>query len=145
MNIVICSSIDFTMKIIEAYEFLLKKGHHVEIPHYSKKIINGDILMEDYLKIKEKHGDIELRKSSGQNLIKRHFDLINKSDAILVINIDKKGIKNYIGGNTFLEMGFAHVLGKKIFVYNDLPTMAYSDELKEMNTIVINRIFKKIK
>lgn len=34
------------------------------------------------------------------------------SDAILVLNYDKKGIKNYIGGNTLMEMGFAHVHDK---------------------------------
>ncbi|MBI3413315.1 MAG: hypothetical protein HY051_04505 [Candidatus Aenigmarchaeota archaeon] len=45
------------------------------------------------------------------------------------MNFDKKGIKNYIGGNTFLEMGFAHVLNKKIFIWNGVPSMPYTDEI----------------
>ena len=55
--------------------------------------------------------------------------MIQKSDAILVLNLTKNGIENYIGGNTFLEMGFAHVLEKKIFVYNKLPDVGYKDEI----------------
>ncbi|HOK35473.1 MAG TPA: hypothetical protein PLL80_01600 [Candidatus Pacearchaeota archaeon] len=38
------------------------------------------------------------------------------ADAILVVNIDKKGIKNYIGGNAFLEIGFTHILDKRILI-----------------------------
>ena len=38
------------------------------------------------------------------------------ADAVLVLNYDKKGIKNYIGGNTLMEIGFAHVLNQKIFL-----------------------------
>ena len=41
-------------------------------------------------------------------------------------NYDKHGIKNYIGGNAFLEMGFAHVLGIKKFIYlNPIRKMPY--------------------
>ncbi len=53
----------------------------------------------------------ETRKESADNkigggLIKKYFGLIKSSDVILVLNIDKREMKNYIGGNTFLEMGF---------------------------------------
>ncbi len=145
MKIAICSSIDFSQKIIEVKKELEKIGHETDIPFYTQKIMNGEVSIDEYLKVKEKRGDIEFRKKSGEDLIKRHFNNINKCDAILVINFDKKGIKNYIGGNTFLEMGFAHVLNKKIFLYNDIPEMSYSDELKAMNLIVINGNLDNIK
>lgn len=45
---------------------------------------------------------------------------------------------NYVGGNTFLEMGFAHVLGKPIFMQFPIPDMGYRDEMEAMNPRVIN-------
>ena len=145
MKITICSSVDFTLKIIEIKNELDKIGHEVDIPFYTQKIIDGEVSIDEYLKIKEKIGDIEFRKKSGEDLIKRHFNNIKKCDCILVLNFDKKGIKNYIGGNTFLEMGFAYVLNKKIYLYNDIPEMNYSDELKAMNPVVINGDLSKIR
>jgi uncharacterized membrane protein (UPF0127 family) len=48
-----------------------------------------------------------------------------KSDAVLVLNYDRKGIKNYIGGNTLMEIGFAHVLNKKIYLMNPIPEIEF--------------------
>lgn len=68
------------------------------------------------------------------------------ADAILVAKYDKHGVANYIGGNTFLEMGFAHVLNQKIFVLNPLPDMPYySTEIVAMNPVVINGDLAKIR
>ncbi|NCB34336.1 MAG: ABC transporter ATP-binding protein, partial [Erysipelotrichia bacterium] len=61
----------------------------------------------------------EAKKSQGY--IKWYYDAIVLSDAILVLNFDKKGIKNYIGGNTLMEMAFAHVNNKKVFLLNAVP------------------------
>lgn len=70
--------------------------------------------------------------------IKVHFNKIKEADAILVCNYDKNGIQNYIGANTFLEMGFAHCLGKKIYLVSPLPDMPYTnDELAAFDVEVI--------
>ncbi len=144
MKIAICASIDFTYKTKEIADKLLKQGHRVEIPFYSRKILSGKISMEEFLKTKGESGDISFRKESEEDLIKRYFHLIQNSDAILVVNIDKKGIKNYIGGNVFLEMGFAHILDKKIFLLNDIPDVLYKDEILAMQPIIINDDLNKI-
>ena len=57
----------------------------------------------------------------------------------LVLNFEKNGVKNYIGGNTLMEIGFAYVHYKKIFLFNPIPDMHYKDELKAMEPIIINR------
>jgi len=44
-----------------------------------------------------------------------------------------------------MELGFAYVLGKTIFLYNPIPKMQYSDEIKAVNPKVINRNLGKIK
>ena len=79
------------------------------------------------------------------DLITRYYKKIQESDYVLIINVDKDDKKNYIGGNTFLEMGFAHVLGKPMYVFNDLPDVPYKDELEAMNLVVINGDLSLIK
>ena len=70
------------------------------------------------------------------DVIRRYYGIIKECDAILVLNLEKNKIKNYIGGNTFLEMGFAHVLNKKIYLLNEILDMPYTDEIKAMCPIV---------
>lgn len=50
-----------------------------------------------------------------------HFDKIEEADAILVVNEEKRGVKNYIGGNVLMEMALAFHDKKPIFVLNGLP------------------------
>ncbi|MFA6790630.1 MAG: hypothetical protein WCR65_03565, partial [Parcubacteria group bacterium] len=69
---------------------------------------------------------------------------IVRSDAILVLNFDKKGIVNYIGGNTLMEIGFAHVNGKKIFLINEVPEVSYADEILAMYDVILNGDLAKI-
>ena len=144
MKIVICASIDATMDIKEAAESLKRLGHEVEIPKYSQKILNNEITLEKFLEVKEREGDMVFRKKE-EDLIMRYYNIIKSSDAILVLNVDKKGIKNYIGGNTFLEMGFAYVLGKKMFLINGIPEMQYKDEIMAMSPTIINGDLGKIR
>lgn len=71
--------------------------------------------------------------------IRYHYKEITESDAVLVLNFDKNGIKNYIGGNTLMEIGFAYVHYKKIFLLNPIPDMAYKDELEAIEPIIIDK------
>ena len=69
---------------------------------------------------------------------KNYFKVIKNSDAILVVNIDKKGVKGYIGGNTLIEMAFAHILDKKIYLLNQIPDLSYKDEIEAFKPIILN-------
>jgi len=66
-------------------------------------------------------------------MIRRHLVRIKNSDAILVVNENAKGIEGYIGANSFLEMGFAFVLGKRILLLNSIPDQPNRDELLGLN------------
>ncbi len=145
MKVVICSSVDFTLKIKEIADKLIEDGHKIELPYYVKKVLNGEVTLDDYLKVKQKNGDFHFRKIAKEDLIKRYFNLIKNFDAILVVNEEKNNIKNYIGGSVLTEMAFAHVLDKKIFLLNPIPQMSYSDEIKSMKPIVVNSDLSKIK
>lgn len=150
MIITICSSVDFSPRLIEIKEELERMNHQVNIPYFTQKIIDGEISYEEYMEAKEKDGgDILLREAQSMDMIKRYWDFIRNSDAILVLNLNKKGIDNYIGGSTLMEMGFAYGHGKKIFLFNPIPLRSerihYVDEIMDMKPTVINADLTRMK
>ncbi|PIT97186.1 hypothetical protein COT77_02865 [Candidatus Berkelbacteria bacterium CG10_big_fil_rev_8_21_14_0_10_41_12] len=146
MKIVIVGSAELADKIIFISEELKNLGYETEIPYTVSKIKDGKFTTEQFRKWKEeKGGDYFLRDKSRVDFIKRYYNLIKNSDAILVMNCNKNGIKNYIGGNALMELGFAYVLDKPIYLYNPIPKMSYTDEIKAVKPIIINGNLKKIK
>jgi len=137
MKIAIVASIQFSPEMLKTKKELESLGHRVFVPYSTEKMATGVLRFEDYMKEKELHGDLKFR-NEGPDLIKDHYEKIIVSDSILVLNYSKKGINNYVGGNTLMEMGFAYVNDKKIFLLNDVPDMPYTDEIKAMRPIVLN-------
>jgi len=137
MKISICGSMTVAKEMLEVGEKLVNLGHKVILPAFT----------EDYSKLKtdeERHNE-SYQNKINHDLIRGYFDEIKESDAVLVVNLEKKGVKGYIGGNSFLEMGFGHVLNKKIYLLNDIPEMIYKDELIAMQPIIINNDLSLIK
>lgn len=71
--------------------------------------------------------------------------VIKNMDAVLVLNFNKNGQENYIGGATFLEIYDAFRMNKKIYFVNDIPNNMLKDELIGFNPIIIGNDFSKIK
>lgn len=141
MKIVICGSSIFKEKMIEYQKLLLDLGHEGIVHPDYLAFINGE-KQEIWSQVTggEHH---EAKKSQGY--IKWYYDAIVASDAILVLNFDKKGVKNYIGGNTLMEIAFAHVNNKKVFLLNDIPEdVSYVDEIKAMFDLVLGGDLNKI-
>ena len=63
---------------------------------------------------------------------------IGEIDAVLTLNYDKHGVKNYIGGATFLELYEAFMQNKKIYLMNDIPQGILFDEIEGFSPIIIN-------
>ena len=143
MKITICGSINFTYEMKKYADELMAASHSVELPMTSRRILSGELTLEEFRQEKENNGDGSFRKIRD-DVIKRYYEIIRESDAILVVNARKNNIDNYIGGNTFLEIGFAHVLGKKIYLLNPIPDMIYTDEIKAMQPTVIDNDLNKI-
>jgi len=60
--------------------------------------------------------------------------------------LDKDGKKGYIGGNTFLEMGIAYHLNKKIFLWKKpSESLPYYEEIIALNPIIINENIEEIR
>lgn len=142
MKIAICGSMNFSQEMKNARDKLKEMGHQVFVPE------GFDLYIKDTIeKRKNWRPEVEgAQRKIDHDLIRNHYKKISNSDAILVINKDKKGIANYIGGNSFLEMGFAHVLDKKIFVLNPLPETQETiyQELVAMQPIVLRGDLAKI-
>jgi len=132
MKITVCGSMIYLGKLKEIEKNLVEFGHQIFMP-IDFGVDYSTISNEDYGQLKKE-----------KNAIKEHFEKIKQSDAILVCNFDKNGIKNYIGGNSFLEIGFAYILGKKIFLLNPIPRMLYEAEIIGMEPIVLDGDLKKI-
>lgn len=143
MKIAICSSLDFINEIRENADKLIKLGHEVVLPHTAEKIYRGEVTYEQVMEEK-KNGEFANR-GIKQDSLNYYYGKIGESDAILVLNYKKKDIEGYIGGAAFLEMGFAHVLGKKIFLLNEIPKISYTDEIRMMQPIILKNDLTKIR
>lgn len=141
MNIMIAASSVFAKEMVEYKGKLEKLGHKNNLhEHY---IAQGNGQMKDL--IDRMHNEHALVKKEN-DYIRYHYNEIKGSDAILVLNFDKNGIHNYIGANTFLEISYAHVLNKKIYLLNDMPDQSYiKDELEAMEPIILNGDLSRIK
>ncbi len=137
MRIAICGSMAFTDKMFEVKAELGKLGHEGVVSGFGK----------DYLrKSQEEIKKLKLQDKYKKDAIKEFWEEIKKSDAILVLNYDRKGIQNYIGGNSFLEIGFAHVLNKKIFLLNPIPEIEYyRTEIEAVKPVILNGALANMK
>lgn len=144
MRIVICGSMAFASKMKSAKNRLAKDGHEVLVPEFIDKFIKVKELEMQAKASKRGTEGAKLKKK--HDLIRKHWEKIQKSDAILVLNYTKNKVKNYVGGNSFLEMGFAYVLGKRIYLLNPVPEQKFiKEEILAMESTVLNGNLSKIK
>jgi nucleoside 2-deoxyribosyltransferase len=136
MKIAICSSMVFTEKMIEIQQNLNKMGYEAFISIFSNAYIG---------KTEQEKEEITIYHKNEKDAIREFWKIIKTCDAILVLNYTRRGIENYIGGNTFLEMGFAHVLDKKIFLMNPIPDVQlYKSEIEAMKPEIIYQDLTKL-
>lgn len=146
MKITICGSIAFYDKMLEIKRELEELKHEVDLPPFEIKDDKGKMIpvLEYYRIRKSETSDNSWVWDEKEMAIRNHFDKIVWADVVLVVNYDKNNIPYYIGGNTFLEMGIAFFLEKKIFLLNPIPDVSYREEILGMKPIVINNNLNKI-
>lgn len=127
MKICICCSLSFTDEVLALAEKLKSLGHEPLLPN---GMINRVMEREDFDPVKTK---------AATDAVRKHIDKIRESDAVLVCNYDKKGVANYIGANTFIEIAAAHYMRKPIYALNPLPEQSYiKDEIESFDIAVLN-------
>lgn len=136
MKIGIIGSMQYTEKMLEIQNELIKLGHDAFLTDLHKALVG---------KTNEEKEVIKLHQKMNKDAIRVFWKAMQGADAVLVLNYDKNGIKNYIGGNTLMEIGFAHVLNQKIFLINSIPEISYCSEIEAMKPIIINNDLSLIK
>lgn len=137
MKIGIIGSMQFTEKMIETRDKLIKLGHKAFLTDLRQVLVGKTDKEKEKIKIYQKN---------HKDAIREFWRMMQGADAVLVLNYDKNGIKNYIGGNTLMEIGFAHVLNQKIFLLNPIPEIPYyKSEIEAIQPIIINNDLNKIK
>lgn len=123
-------------EMLDVERRLKENGHEVILPDFTYEYTlmkTTDEMHAESAKNKVRH-----------DLIRDYFRKIKESDAIIVVNVERKGIKGYIGGNSFLEMGFAHILDKPIYLFHEIPDVGYRDEIEAMNPVILDGDLSKI-
>jgi len=136
MKIAICHSMQFAEKAREVEMWFNNQGHQAQ----------GSIFIDGFLGLNDEEKEkLKLKQKYEHDAIREHWKVIQDSDVVLILNYDKNGIANYIGGNVFLEMGFAYILHKPIYLLNPIPAMPfYETEIIAMKPIILNGDLTKI-
>ena len=129
MRILIICSKAFYKDIEPIKNKLEEMGHTIELPN---SYYDPDAEKKSWDLGEEEHAKFKTR------MFKMSAERIATMDAVLTLNFDKDGKKNYIGGATFLELYEAFIKEKKIYLYNDIPEGMLYDEIAGFSPIVIN-------
>jgi hypothetical protein len=135
MKIFLICSKAFYSKIPPIQATLQKAGHEITVPQSYDNPASE-------VTIREKGA--EAHAAFKSQLLKASREVIGKMDAVLALNFDKNGQKNYIGGSTFLELYEAFMQGKNIYLYNDIPQGMLFDEISGFSPLILNGDLTKI-
>ena len=108
-KIIIAGSTTFYKEALELKQELENKNYYVI--DYPKKI----------------NDDIELEYKEAYETF---YDNLSKTDDLLLLNLDKKGIEGYIGYESFAEL--SNLVVKKIQINNDHKIYIYKMPSKEV-------------
>ena len=137
MKIGVAGSMQFTEQMIDVCKQLEQLGHTTFMSKFKNNYVGKTDAEKEAQKLQDKY---------EHDAIREFWQPMQTADALVVVNLDKNGIANYIGGNSFLEMGFAHVLNIPIYLLNPIPKMPhYETEIIAMKPVVVNGDLEKIK
>lgn len=123
MKILIHASLDLIEYMLFAANYIVKNT--------CNSVLLPDLKRYQY--IREELGDDKSFTAIKNRLTRQNMKLVEECDCLLILNNDHRGIKNYIGGNSFLEMVVAFYLHKPIYLMNDIPEgMSYTEEIKSL-------------
>ncbi len=142
MRIYILGSNTFMQKMVAVTDELIGMGLNAHIAEHYRELVAGKKQeLQDMLDAGER-----AKVKQQFSTFKLHYKNILESDAILIVNDEKREIGNYIGGNVLIEMGQAFVNDKKIFFLNGMPEgLSYMDEIIAINPICLEGNLEKLK
>lgn len=139
MKIFISGSMAFAKDMVRVKEELEQLGHSAELPFETELHLEKPEFVDSL--------EENLQYCIDNDVIRKSFDSVAQSDAILVLNLHRKGINGYIGTSALQEIGVAYFLKKKIFLYNPIPhfdEVRWAHEITIMQPTMINGDLRKI-
>lgn len=136
MKVLIICSKAFYKDIAPIKQKLEEMGHVVELPN---SYYQPDAEKKSWDLGQEAHSEFKAR------MFRMSEERIREVDAVLTLNFDKNGKKNYIGGATFIELYEAFMKHKKIYLYHAIPEGMLYDEIAGFSPIVINEDLSLVK
>lgn len=123
-KIVICGSMMFYDEMVKCQSRLKKLGIESIIPKEENDAVS-QYSQEQFIDFKRKVSNAYLKKIRDKSTM-----------GVLVYNAEKRGIPNYIGANTLVELAMAFMWNRKIFLLNDIyPPL--KDELQAWRCICL--------
>lgn len=141
--ITICSSASFYEEMLRIAADLRKRGFVPVVPRTANKMErNKDFNVNRYKTWFKDPAQYKIKTF----LMKEHFKKIINSDAVLILNLTKHGMKGYIGGNVLMEMAIAFHYKKPLYIYNAIsPRSQFKEEILGMHPVFIDGDLDKIK
>lgn len=133
MKIMICGSMSFAKEMLELQGTLNSLGYETAIPCDAVLHFENPELIDDLDKNREYLAE--------NNIMKRCFDLVADSDAVIFLNHKKNQVEGYIGTSSLMEMGLAYYLGKKIYLMYPYPNPEdhrWAHEVASFKPIILN-------
>lgn len=136
MRIGVVSSMHHSEQMLDIMNRLRALGHDAFASSWLEEFIGKDDAAKEQIKLDQKF---------NRDAIRDFWRKMQTGDAILVLNFGRHGVPNYIGGNTLMEIGFAHVLDQKIFLWNQIPDIPYyRSEIEAVKPTIINGDLSRI-
>lgn len=129
MKIFIICSKAFYKDIPPIKEKLEAKGHEIFLPN---SYDNPAAEQESWNLGEKEHAEFKAK------MFRMSAEKIKSMDAVVTLNFDKNGKKNYIGGATFIELYEAFMADKKIYLYNDIPEGMLYDEISGFSPVILH-------
>lgn len=117
-------------KMAEIATELESRGYVIDKPN----IVEGHVYTDN----------LDANAHLKRGFIDEHFAKIDSSEAVLVVNEEKNGVSNYIGGNTLIEIAYAYSQKLDIFLLNPVPKLGYADEINGMHPTILDGNLDKI-
>jgi len=133
MKIMICGSMSFAKEMVELQDQLRSFGHNVSVPCDTELHLEKPDFIDELDKDRE--------HLIENNIMKRCFDILADSDAVIFLNLPKNDVVGYIGASSLMEMGLAYYLGKKIYLmrpYPDPHKHRWAHEVVSFEPIILN-------
>lgn len=125
---------------------MLKIGEKLEGTGYKVLYPESSLIMKKRNDFEPSHFKDAITPAQRGKFIKLHFEKETRSDAILVVNKTKNGIRGYIGANVLMEMAIAFNSEVKIYILHPISKkQPFQEEILATSPTFLNGHLEKLR